>query len=198
MVDRRLPPILDRWLRDRRRWSAVMAAVAILGIGWTLASAAPAVSVSGGRIPSPREGFLAPDFSVETADGNLFTLSEQRGRPVIVNLWASWCPPCRAEMPALQQVFDDLEPRGLRLIAVNVTRQDSERAARDFAESYGLRFPIGFDFDGEVERLYELRALPTTFFIDAEGVVQRVVIGGPMRPSTIRAQAEALLEGSGG
>jgi peroxiredoxin len=188
---------VERWLRDPRRWAALLAAIAALGTAWTLTSAAPATAVTRGRIPGPQEGFLAPDFSVATAAGGTFTLSEQRGHPVVVNLWASWCPPCRAEMPALQQVLNDLAPRGLRMIAVNLTRQDTEPAARAFAEEVGLRLPIGFDFDGQIERLYAVRALPSTFFVDSHGVIQRVVIGGPMRPALIRAEAESLLEASG-
>lgn len=180
------------WIADRRRWAAVTAVVLAAGAAWTVASAAPASAVTGGMIPSPREGFLAPDFAVERADGSLFVLSEARGHPVILNFWASWCPPCRAEMPALDRVQADLAARGLEVMALNVTRQDSEAAARGFIEDLGVALPIGFDRQGEAERLYRVRALPTTFFIDDEGVIQTVIVGGPMRESVLRAEAEAL------
>lgn len=182
-----------RWVADRRRWGATMAATALLGALWIARSAVPAAAVTGGRIPSPREGFLAPDFTVELADGGTFTLSEARGGPVVVNVWASWCPPCRAEMPALQAVWEDVAPSGVMVLALNATRQDTPAAARRFAERFGLTLPIGFDVSGEVERLYQVRALPTTFFIDAEGVIRRVVVGGPLSEASLRAEVEALL-----
>jgi thiol-disulfide isomerase/thioredoxin len=185
------------WLADRRRWILVTTVLLAAGAAWTVASATPASAVTGGKIPSPREGFLAPDFSVERAEGGRFVLSEARGHPVILNFWASWCPPCRAEMPALARVHADLASEGLEILAVNVTRQDSEAAARGFIADLGLDLPVAFDRDGQVERSYLVRALPTTFFIDAEGVIRTVIIGGPMRESVLRAEAEALLEEPG-
>jgi cytochrome c biogenesis protein CcmG/thiol:disulfide interchange protein DsbE len=191
----RLASIGDRFLvsmRDRRRWGLLMIAVAVTGSAWIAWSAVPPSAVTGGRIPSPRAGFLSPDFTVELADGSRQTLSGLRGHPVVLNLWASWCPPCRAEMPALERVHRDFSDRGLRVLALNVTRQDSEAAARAFAEVHAPSLPIGFDRQGEVEALYQVRALPTTFFIDADGVIRRVMVGGPVRESVLRAEAEAL------
>lgn len=184
------------WVADRGRWSAFMAFVLLIGGAWTVVSAAPPLSVTGGKVPSPREGFLAPDFAVERSDGGSWALGEARGGGVILNFWASWCPPCRAEMPALERVHNELADEGIEVLALNVTRQDSEAAARAFAAELGLNLPIGFDRTGEIERLYRVRALPTTFFIDADGVIRSVVIGGPMREALLRAEAEALLEGS--
>lgn len=183
------------WIGHRGRWIALMIFVLVIGGAWTAVSAVPASSMTGGRVPSPREGFLAPDFTVERSDGGSWGLSEVRGDGVILNFWASWCPPCRAEMPALERVHNGLAEDGIQVVALNVTRQDSESAAMAFAAELGLSLPIGLDRTGEIERLYQVRALPTTFFIDAEGVIRTVVIGGPMREAVLRAEAEALLEG---
>jgi thiol-disulfide isomerase/thioredoxin len=120
-------------------------------------------------------------------------LSGLRGQSVIVNLWASWCPPCRAEMPALERVYKANRDRGLEILAVNTTFQDSEAAAAEFVQEFGLTFPIALDRTGEVSRSYLLRALPTTFFIDRDGVIRKVVLGGPMSETTLQTAVEELL-----
>jgi thiol-disulfide isomerase/thioredoxin len=181
-----------RWLHDPRRWFALTVIVFLLGVGWIWFSAVPASETTGGRVPSPREGFLAPDFSLTAVDGRRWTLSELRGRPVIVNLWASWCPPCRAEMPAIQQVYEANRGRGLAVLAVNTTFQDSANKASAFVEEFGLTFPVLLDVDGSVSRRYQLRALPTTFFIDRQGMIQTVAIGGPMDDATLATHVESL------
>lgn len=180
-------------IRDPLRWFLFSLAVLLAGVVWVWASAAPANSVTGGRIPSPREGFVAPDFTLELLDGGEVTLSDLRGQVVLLNLWASWCPPCREEMPAIQNVYNRYQARGFTVIALNTTYQDGEREASEFIEEMGLSFPVALDRTGEVSRRYLLRALPTTFFIDTEGVIQKVVVGGPMSEALIRSTVEALL-----
>ncbi len=182
------------WLTDTRRWLVVVIAVLVAGGGWIWASAAPATGTYSERPPSPREGFMAPDFTLDRLGGGRMTLSDLRGQVVVMNLWASWCPPCRAEMPALQQVYDELRERGMVILAVNVTYQDGEAPAAAFVAEYGLTFPVLLDRTGEVGRGYLLRALPTTFFIDRQGVIRQVIVGGPMSEATIRSAIEPLLE----
>jgi thiol-disulfide isomerase/thioredoxin len=121
------------------------------------------------------------------------TLSDLRGKAVIVNLWASWCPPCRAEMPALQRVYEANGARGLEILAVNTTFQDSQAGAEEFVREFGLTFPVPLDRTGEVSRSYLLRALPTTFFVDRDGVIRNLVLGGPMSETTIQTAVEELL-----
>lgn len=185
-----------RLIQDRVRWLAVSGALLGLSALWIVLSASPA-STTSGRIPSPREGFLAPEFALDRLDGESMALSEARGKVVVVNLWASWCPPCRAEMPALERLYEAYRDKGLEVLAVNMTAQDNLGDARSFVEQYGLSFPILIDSGGLVANLYHLRALPTTFFIDRDGVIQRVVIGGPLSEVSLRSSVETLLEEGG-
>lgn len=156
-------------------------------------SAVPASATTGGLTPSPREGLAAPDFQLELLGAGRVQLSGLRGQIVIVNLWASWCPPCRAEMPALERVYEANRERGLEILVVNTTFQDSEAGAAEFVREFGLTFPIALDRTGEVSRTYLLRALPTTFFIDREGIIRKVILGGPMSETTLQTAVEELL-----
>jgi peroxiredoxin len=181
-------------ISDPRRWSAFSILLLIAGAAWTWASAVPADATTAGAIPSPRQGFAAPGFTLDTLHGDPITLSDLRGKAVVVNLWASWCPPCRAEMPALQAAYDADRDRGLVVLAVNMTHQDSEADAAAFIEEFGLTFPVALDRDGTVARQYLLRALPSTYFVGPDGVIQQVIIGGPMSEATIRSAVSDLLD----
>ena len=181
-------------LRDNRRWTAVMIAVVFVGGMWIGLTASSAAQTTSGVVPSPREGFSAPDFTLETLEGEIITLSDLRGQVVIVNLWASWCPPCRAEMPAIEQIYQSYKAQGLEVLAVNTTYQDSEKAAAQFAQDFGLTFPILLDRDGTVSRRYQLQALPTTYFIDRQGVIRAVIPGGPLKESLIQSKIADLIE----
>ncbi len=181
-------------LRDLRRWWAFTLAILLLGAGWTWYFRVPATVASVGQIPSPREGFPAPDFTLDALGGEAATLSAYRGKVVVLNLWASWCGPCRAEMPALQKVYVANRERGLEVLAVNSTFQDSETDARAFVQELGLAFPILLDRDGAVSQRYLLRALPSTFFIDRQGVIRSVIVGGPMSEAVVQTKIEALLQ----
>jgi peroxiredoxin len=185
------------WMIRPERWFPVLGVTLALGLAWIWASAVPASATTGGLIPSPREGFLAPDFTLDLLGGGEVTLSELRGKGVVINLWASWCPPCRAEMPAIQRVYEKTKGRGLEVLAVNTTYQDSEGAATEFIQELGLTFPVPLDRDGTVSQQYLLRALPSTFFVDRQGVIRKVIIGGPMSEATIQTAVEEILEGGG-
>lgn len=168
--------------------------VLIAGAAWIWASRSDPSETTAGKIPLPRQGFLAPDFSLQAADGQNVKLSDLRGRPVLVNLWTSWCPPCRQEMPAMQKAYVDFRDQGFEILAVNATDQDNLPDALQFATDLGLTFPILLDQQGEVSRLYQLRSLPTSFFIDRQGVIREVVIGGPMSEALLRIRIQELLE----
>ena len=185
----------EKFLKDQRRWAVLMIVVLALGTVWTIFSRLPASATSNAASPaSPRQGFAAPDFTLDLLVGGEVTLSDLRGKPVVVNLWASWCPPCRAEMPAIEKVYRDYQDLGLVVLGVNTTNQDSEADAAAFVRQYGLTFPIPLDRDGSVSVRYALRGLPTTFFIDREGIIRSVVVGGPMSEAVIRSKVEDLLK----
>ncbi len=180
------------WLQ--RNWTLFSILVLVTGAGWMVFSPPPPDAITNGQIPAPREGFLAPNFTLQDDQGNTVQLSDLRGKPVLVNLWASWCAPCKAEMPAMQAVYETYASQGFTILAVNTTFQDQKESALAFSQSLGLTFPILFDMDGKVASQYQVRAMPTSFFIDQEGVVQHMVIGGPMSEGLLRAEVEKLLE----
>ncbi len=183
--------------QDTRRWTIVMAAALALGALWSWLSRVPSATTTGGAPPpSPREGFSAPDFTLDLLGGGQVTLSELRGKVVIVNLWASWCPPCRAEMPAIEKVYQAYKDQGLVVLGVNTTFQDSEADAAAFIREFGLTFPVPLDRGGSVSRRYQLRGLPSTFFLDRQGVIRSVVVGGPMSEALIQSKVEELLQQS--
>jgi cytochrome c-type biogenesis protein len=124
---------------------------------------------------------LAPDFRLTDLDGNVVLLSDFRGKTVVLNFWASWCPPCREEMPEFQALWDERGSGGsddLVVLAVNFLRDDSVGAATNFIEANEFTFPVLFDTTrGDVATRYGVRGLPATFFIDRNGVVRTTALG---------------------
>jgi len=176
-----------------RNWTLLSILVLAVGLGWMVFLPPLAEAATGGRIPAPREGFLAPDFTLQNAQGQTVRLSDLRGNPVLVNMWASWCPPCQAEMPDMQKVYEMYAPQGFTILAINTAYQDQKSSALDFVAQRGLTFPVLFDLDGSVSSQYMVRAMPTSFFIDRQGIIRRVVTGGPMSEGLLRAEIEQLL-----
>lgn len=176
-----------------RRWTFVQALVALAGVAWIALSASPGVPQGGGPPPSPGQGFSAPELVLPDSDGTLHALSSYRGRVVVLNFWASWCPPCQAEMPALERIHQDLAARGLTILAVNATSQDTRQAALRFTEELGLTLPVLFDDNGSAQTSYRIRALPTTLFIDTRGIIRQVVVGGPLAGAVIESIVNDLL-----
>ena len=181
-------------VQDARRWNILATTVLGLAVLWTMFSRVPpAATLGGAPPPSPRQGFSAPEFTLDLLGGGQVTLTDLRGQVVMVNLWASWCLPCRAEMPAIENVYRAYKDRGLVVLAVNTTYQDSEAEAAAFVRTYGLTFSVPLDRTGGVSARYQLRALPSTFFIDRRGVIRTVIIGGPMSEATLQSKVEELL-----
>jgi cytochrome c biogenesis protein CcmG, thiol:disulfide interchange protein DsbE len=184
-------------IESKRTWTYTSAIILLLSAGWIWLSASPAGATTQGAIPVPRQGFQAPDFELPNTQGENIRLSSLRGQPVIINLWASWCTPCRAEMPAIQKVYEEYAGLGLVVLGVNASNQDNIQTASQFVEDNGLTFPILWDIDGQVSQLYLLSALPTTFFISGDGVIQEVVVGGPMAEALLKIRVEQLFEKTG-
>lgn len=117
----------------------------------------------------------AQDFTVPLLHGAPFRLADQRGKVVLVNFWATWCPPCREEMPAMERLWQAHRDRGFVLIAVSL---DADRGpVKPFATEHRLTFPIGFDSKLEVANLYGIRALPASFIVDRHGQVAALALG---------------------
>ncbi|MBU2608008.1 MAG: TlpA family protein disulfide reductase [Chloroflexi bacterium] len=124
---------------------------------------------------APEIGNLAPDFQLQTLDGQTFSLSGVRGKPVLLNFWATWCGPCRFEMPFLQEIYDEYSNKGLVVIAVDIGESKSD--VENFMQREGLTLPALLDSQTEVAKLYRVAAIPTTFFIDKDGIIRGRQIG---------------------
>jgi peroxiredoxin len=121
---------------------------------------------------SDLEGRPAPDFALKSSTGDNLRLSEYRGDVVMINFWATWCGPCRQEMPLLEELYSRYQRVGFNLLGVNID-DDSGRAMR-MAEELGVSFPVLFDARKEVSKLYEVEAMPVTVLVDREGTVRHV------------------------
>ncbi|HEX8990314.1 MAG TPA: redoxin domain-containing protein [Anaerolineales bacterium] len=168
------------------------------GLIWIFASADRSGAATAGRIPAPQKGFLAPDFSLADPQGTRYSLAALRGRPMLINIWATWCPPCRAEMPTIEQYYRQYRQQGLVVLAVDATSQDNPLDIVPFTQQYGLTFPILLDETGDVARRYQLESLPSSFFINRDGSVAEVVIGGPMSAALLRTYIEEILKSKAG
>ncbi len=132
-------------------------------------------SCSMGFTPATTKEKTAPDFQRRNLDGQLVALSDSRGKPVLVNFWATWCPPCREEMPYLQQVYDEWTAKGLVLLAVDIGETPAV-VTKYFAEN-NLSMPVLFDSDEKVARKYNISGIPTTLLIDKDGIIRKTQIG---------------------
>ncbi len=130
------------------------------------------------------KGKQAPNFQLTTLDGKAVTLSDYQGKKVILNFWATWCPPCRAEMPHMQTYYEEqAERENVVILAVNLTTNDRGLAKiEDFVEEFGLEFAIPMDKKGDVGATYQTISIPTSYMIDTKGRIQNKVVG-PMNIS---------------
>jgi len=134
----------------------------------------PALQTQGLNIEA-KEGALAPDFLLENLDSVELRLSDFRGQPVVLNFWATWCKPCRLEIPQFVRAYEKYSERGLVIIGLNL--QEGKALIKPFADDYGMDYPIAIDRDGEVGDKYRILGLPTTYFIDREGVIRSSFTG---------------------
>lgn len=156
------------------RWYLFFVALLIAGPAWLWTSRLPVEANQGGQTPEPAVGRIAPDFVLQTATGGTVQLSELRGKPVVLNFWATWCGPCQREMPALQwaaQRFDG------EVVFLGVDQGEPLGIVQPFLEEYGVTFTIPLDMDMAVGDRYNVRGMPTTFFIDESGVIRHLWVG---------------------
>ena len=133
----------------------------------------------------------APDFALALFDGTEFRLSDYRGQVVLINFWASWCPPCREEAPELQALYQDYRAAGFTVLGVNML-ESSRRKALDFMAEFGISYPNGEDIGERLTNMYRVEAPPESFLIDGDGHVRRFFIGS-IQYDNVSGSVEALL-----
>lgn len=139
------------------------------------------------------KGQFAPDFTLTTLSGEKITLSELKGKKVVLNFWATWCPPCKDEMPHFQKYYEKYEKEdNVEIVAVNLTyaRETNERV-QQFIDSFGITFPVPLMEDEEIGKPYRIVTIPSTFFIDTEGRIQKN-IKGPLDADLLRHYVQEL------
>ncbi|HYF75546.1 MAG TPA: thiol-disulfide oxidoreductase ResA [Symbiobacteriaceae bacterium] len=151
-----------RYPRYKRITTVIVLLIFTAWVGYVLM--APSKTVEG-----IANGTMAPDFELKTTDGQTVKLSDYKGKPVMLNFFATWCPPCRAEMPALQEVYKEYEAQGFVILAVNLN--ESNLAIDAFRDKLGLTFPIVVDKTDAVSRTYGIVPLPTSYFVGKDGKV---------------------------
>lgn len=179
-----------------QRYQRQIVYLIILGLGWIwiFVSADTSGESTSGGIAAPQHGFLAPDFELKTPDGETIHLSDLRGQALLVNLWATWCLPCREEMQSIEKVHQEYKDKAFTVLAVNMTYQDDPLAILPFVNRQKLTFPILLDETGEVANAYQLHSLPSSYFIRPDGIINEVVIGGPMSEALLRTRIENILK----
>jgi peroxiredoxin len=133
------------------------------------------------------EGNLAPDFELTTLDGKQVRLSDYRGKKVILNFWATWCPPCKAEVPDLEKFYSTYKDKGIVILGVNLTQAEKNQSAiKAFVKSYGITYTIPLDVKSLISGIYQVSAIPTSYIIDSRGIISKKVVG-PMDFKTMKS-----------
>ena len=167
--------------------------ILVAGLAWIWFTRFPVGPDPSSPLEAAQVGFLAPDFTLSSLHYQEISLANLKGGPIVLNFWASWCPPCKAEMPAFQEAFQEYSESDLQIIAINATNQDSLTEVTQFIEEYEISFPIPLDQSGAVSKDYLVHSLPTTYFIDKNGIIKEIIIGGPIPLSLLRIQISQLL-----
>ncbi|MFQ5536783.1 MAG: peroxiredoxin family protein [Gemmatimonadota bacterium] len=180
-------------LRSPYLW-AVTAAILIVVLAW----------VGRERYQPVLSGARAPDFTAYTLDGEPRTLDDFRGKVILLNIWATWCPPCREEMPSMERLYREMQGTDFEIVAVSVDAPQGTSDAfgrpggdlKAFVEEFGLTFPILHDPEGKIQQIYQTTGVPESFIIGRDGIIYRKVAGAtdweaPVNKDLIRR----LLEG---
>ncbi|HEY8449706.1 MAG TPA: TlpA disulfide reductase family protein [Bacillota bacterium] len=186
-----------------KAYLALFAAVAVVALtGVPLAGvqmdragrqALPAAALAGIDLtpPAVEIGKEAPDFTLESLDGQAVSLSAFRGRPVLLYFWATWCSYCTETLPQLNEVYSRYSNQGLEVLAIDIL-ESRDRVARAVS-GLGLSFPVLLDADARASKSYAVRATPTYVFIDRAGVVREILIGAP-RPGAVEGRLLPILK----
>ena len=182
----------------KRQWilvtTIVAALVVLMGLGW----------LARDRFLPVEVGTAAPGFTATDLEGNPVSLADLRGQVVLLNVWATWCPPCREEMPSMERLYRETGPEGLRVVAVSIDAADGATDSSGhpggdiaaFAKEMDLTFTIWHDPEGQIQRTYRTTGVPESFLIDRNGTIIKKVIGGTEwdSPATIDLVRRQLKE----
>jgi peroxiredoxin len=182
-------------LKARWFWLAMIGLVVVLGGLWIAYSSSLLSSLAseGENVtlePAPVVGHPAPDFALPTLAGETVRLSDFKGKPVLINFWATWCGPCRSEFPDFQKAAVDNADE-LVIIGINNTTTDQKEQIPAFLEEFGVTFPIVLDETGETAKAYNILGLPTSIFIDRDGNVNEIFTG-PINKAYIEAKLSEM------
>lgn len=167
--------------------------VLLFGAVWIWFTTLPSTIRENQSIPAPQLDFLAPGISLKSLEGKDVKLADLRGKVIMVNFWASWCPPCKAEMPAIENVYLQYKDQGFEVLAVDSTIQDNPTDVSIFVKANHLSFPILMDITGLATKTYRIQSLPSTFFIDKSGIIRKIELGGPMSKVYLQSVIKELL-----
>lgn len=158
----------------KQQWFVVLGIVAVLVGGAFAASHFLKDELTSISIGSEAPGFAAKTL---TATPAMKTLTDYRGEVVLLNIWATWCIPCRTEMPSIEALHRALGPKGLKIVAVSIDNEGDQQKILDFAKEFGLTFEMLHDPDGSIQSIYRTTGVPETFVIGRDGVIRRKMIG---------------------
>jgi cytochrome c biogenesis protein CcmG/thiol:disulfide interchange protein DsbE len=174
-----------------RRSAIAIAAFLIIGflglLVWGMLNREPITGLSGVTMVNR----AAPGFVLKTFEGNTISLEDFRGRPVVINFWASWCPPCRDEAPLIERTWRAYKNRDLIFIGVNI--QDRKEDALNYLREFNITYPNGPDPTGEITIDYGVSGLPVTFFVSRDGKVIRRWVGA-LEPSVLKRSIEEIMQ----
>lgn len=175
--------------RCRAAWGLL--AIALLWLVAAQGCTSSDQDVNGDELaPAPKVGRLAPDFTLSDLEGDQVSLSDFRGKTVLLNFWATWCPACRVEMPDIEAMYQKYKDKDVAVIGVDLL--ESKGRVFDFVQRGGYSWVFVIDAKGEVARDYRIIDIPTSFFVDSEGIIRAVNIGA-MSEETIEAKLASAM-----
>ncbi len=179
----------------RNIFATIAVGAVIVGLVWYFdrpdAATSQAITLTASASgPAPRVGREAPDFEVKGLDGQTYRLSDFRGRPVWINFWATWCPPCRAENPDIQEVYEANADKGLVILALSIG--ESTETVRGYVQRTKLTYTVGLDQTTEIAARYRIVGIPTHYFVDKDGIIRDWRIGS-MSKKTMEKKVDAII-----
>lgn len=175
------------------RYSIPLILTVLGGLWISVSRVNPDISENKTYIEYPFTGYQAPEFNLPTIDGDAMSLSDLQGSLILLNFWASWCPPCRIEMPALQRTFINYKNENFILLGINTAYQDDVVNVQKSLTEMDITFPILLDTQGLVSEKYLVTALPKTFLISSDGYILDVMIGGPLSETSLKIKIDSAL-----